>query len=201
MNTYYQVILVVGCTALGVLIGYAWWSFVRTSVIRLDLAGIRDRLDAQMKAKGTTGDPHYLWLRKIINCLIEYAPHLSVTQLYFLAYIDEIKSRRLKTSTMTQLDTAAEDQLRAAVWSLFTQFFDMRGAPEEVQEAKFLIIVDILLYVVIFSVSGFALLVYAGVSGRFNWIPSKIARWIDQSRGPKDALRIASTLSSINHPA
>ena len=65
------------CSALALLVCYAWWSRFRVWVLRQDLFAIRDVVWDAMRAQGMLEDPAHREFREGINAMIRFAPDLT----------------------------------------------------------------------------------------------------------------------------
>lgn len=74
MNPEYA--LVLGCSGLGLVIAYGFWSSSRRTVFTADLLTIRDELDAAVASRGTSEDQGYKATRAYINGLLRLSPNL-----------------------------------------------------------------------------------------------------------------------------
>src|SRR4051794_29632881 len=66
------------CTALALLVCYAWWSRFRVWLLRQDLFAIRDEVWDRMRAAGALDHPSHRQFRDGINSMIRFAPDLSL---------------------------------------------------------------------------------------------------------------------------
>lgn len=154
-----EFVLVLGCLGLGLVIAYALWASVRVTLLQLDLRNIIRDMDAAARARGAADDPLYLTTRKSIHQLIVGAPYLYISLVLIFLRGEGARRERLTRELSTNAMTPIAD------WGGIL--------PPEVQEARFRVVVRLIVHFVFSPVDlAIFLLMYAsGQSERLiSWV-------------------------------
>jgi hypothetical protein len=170
-----EYVLILGCLGLSMIVAYAWWVTVSSTLLQSDLMKIRNELDAKMKARGMAEDPSYLSFRKFVNLSIHLSPYLSPAILV-VAY--KMRRARLKSAPSKPTTTSKPFEPDA-----------ITSGPPDVVEAKIRVIVRLILHLVLGSASGMVLLIAAG---GIQALATKFFKW---SREPRSFDEMASLLT------
>lgn len=95
-----EYVLILGSLGLGLTLAHALWCEARVVVFKADLLKIRARLDATMRAKGSTGDAYDSLVRGLLDTLLSNATYLSYPAIHLFTWASRPEVNSAKAPTM-----------------------------------------------------------------------------------------------------